>query len=251
MNPGPRSGRWRCRWHHLRSQYLFVSFPKSGRTWLRQLLEASLRAGGLPPALPLDRCRGLVRRGEDRRIPRIWFAHPACRETSPEVTEALIRSWRRRRIVLAVRHPRGTILGYYHRLRLLQHDPEALSLQFPAFLRHPEIGLPRLIDFLNQWSAARVRFRDHLLVRHEDTIASPERSLEEILRFLALPLPQSAIAEAVRTTPDTTTMGFDDGTVTFSPADERYLAAQLTRLDPGLGYGDPPSTRESTPFPER
>jgi len=225
----------RYRWHRHRSSHVLVSFPKSGRTWLRGMLERYLALTGAPPPAPLDAWFPWRRTGSDRRVPRLLFLHPLCRETDPAATWRLVDRLARKRLVLLVRHPEGTLRGYYFRLRLRERDPLALALSFSDFLRHPELGAPRLVAFLNQWAAARNRFAASLLLRHEDVAAAPAEQLVRLARFLDLPVNADAAREAAGL-PDTTTRGLDDGSVRYAAADREYLAQQLARLDPALGY---------------
>src|SRR5687768_9277607 len=98
ITPVGRVARWRM--HRLTDAYV-VSFPKSGRTWLRFLLAKALAIhyGCDKPTIwePLE-VRNMTHRG-----PRIRFSHDGS--DRPPAKEATYRAYTRKKIVLLARDP--------------------------------------------------------------------------------------------------------------------------------------------------
>ena len=65
------------------------------------------------------------------------------------------------------------------------------------FLTQWDVGLNRVIDFMNGWAAEFPRLEDLLVVRYEDLRARPEETLAGLLAFLGMPGSKEEVAEAV------------------------------------------------------
>lgn len=186
----------RRRWRdepHLRSaaagaDSFLVSYPKSGRTWLRFLLScyfADLAQLGFEPDLTTtfrvlpnfdrDPVRGIgafVHNAGGDRLPLVLVSHLTYNP----------RLFLDRPVIFLVRDPRDVIVSaYFHATR----HKKVFSGDIGAFLDDPTYGLPALFRFLNGW-AEGLRGRRHILVSYERMQAEPEATVGGILSFLKM-----------------------------------------------------------------
>lgn len=194
------------RWHHptwpARGIYRFVvSFPKSGRTWLRVLMGA---AEGAHRGASLEKESAEWLRHDAPLLAgkSVLFTHGLA--SSPgeptEHLELFQRYIADRTRVFLVRDPRDTVVSYYFqqvKRRGRQHDdvPEKIA----DFARHPFWGVDRIVDMLN---ASQLAFErgpgPALIVSYELLHAEPAESLARVFAFLGAPdISSDAIARAI------------------------------------------------------
>jgi hypothetical protein len=138
-----------------------VSFPKSGRTWLRFMLD---RLGVSPR-----------------------FTHEnADRRASIEYARENIRLSTHRRVVFLHRNPLDTVVSFYNHAKYVKdwpyapdHVPETLS----EFLRHPRMGIRYILEFNKAWLDAADRFDEFLPVKYEELREDPVAGLRRIVDF--------------------------------------------------------------------
>lgn len=180
-----------------RADAFLVSYPKSGRTWLRYLLSCYFaevgRLGFQPdltsmfrilPNFDRDPVRGIgAFVGRSARLPFVLVSHLAYRQ-------ALFRD---RPVVFLVRDPRDVIVSaYFHATR----HKGLFAGDITAFLDAPKYGVPSLVQFLNGW-AQGLDGRPHLLVSYEHLLAQPHAVVDTILRFLQVEIDQAALSRAI------------------------------------------------------
>ncbi|WP_237219652.1 sulfotransferase domain-containing protein [Sphingomonas arenae] len=163
-----------------------ISFPKSGRTWLRFLLSSYYaEAAGLGfqpdltttfrvlPNFDFDPVRGLgasVETAGGGRYPRVLVSHLPFSE----------RIFLDRPIAFLVRDPRDVLVSaYFHATR----HKHVFAGGIDEFLEDRTYGIQALCRFLNGWADA-LQERRHLVLSYEQLQASPELEVERLLRFL-------------------------------------------------------------------
>ena len=177
---------------------VLVSFPKSGRTWLRFALSCYFdRAASLGlnpdltttfrvlPNMDHDPVRGLPIFGYrgNPRIPLIAVTH---RTYEPSF-------FRNAPVIFLVRDPRDVMVSaYFHATR----HKHRFSGSLKAFLKDREQGLTALLHYLNGW-ALGLGAHPHLVVSYEAMSAAPADAIAGVLRFLAVPCDEIALAHAV------------------------------------------------------
>ena len=196
-SPGPDA--WRHRqWPSRKVESFVVSFPKSGRTWLRVLL-AVVEAN---------------RRGADTStVVSEWLEHeaPTFAERSVLFTHGLsVDAYERteamshflgyigdRRRVFLVPDPRDTIVSYFFQVTKRQRG-SALANDIGRFLRDPRYGIDRVLQFLAACDASQ---RDDpgpsLLLSYEELHGDPQRVLAATATFLGSPASSRTLEFAV------------------------------------------------------
>lgn len=182
-----------------RADAFLVSYPKSGRTWLRYLLSCyfaeSARLGFEPdltstfrilPNFDRDPVRGIdafAGRSSDAALPFILVSHLPYRE----------RLFLDRPVLFLVRDPRDVIVSaYFHATR----HKKSFSGDMAAFLDEPKYGMAALTGYLNGWAAGLVG-RPHHLISYEHMLAEPTVAVAGILSFLGMEPQPDLVARAV------------------------------------------------------
>ena len=201
------SERWLRGWLEYRrlqpADWVLMSWGKSGRTWLRVMLLRFYQLRFNLPASELLDFDNFHRRNP--AAPRVFFTHN-------NYLRDYTGNWQSKahfagkKIVLQVRDPRDVAVSQFFqwrfrikpRKKFLNDYPEhGTDLGIFAFVMDPHVGLPRIIDYFNDWAASRAEVADLLLVRYEDMRVDPARELGRILEFTGTPGSADEIAEAV------------------------------------------------------
>jgi len=186
-----RRGREEYRKYGL-SDYIFVSYGKSGRTWLRVMLS---RYYQLVYEIP-----GRVIMGFDNfhkinpDVPRIFYTHDTylTRYTGNVDNK---KDYYEKKTVLLVRRPQDVAVSQFfqwkYRMRpakmaMNRYPPAGSDVSLYDFVMNADIGLPHIIDYMNGWADEMPKIGNLLLVRYEDMRADPETQLGRIVRFLGL-----------------------------------------------------------------
>lgn len=184
------------------SDYIFLSFPKSGRTWIRSILKQYLSVY-YDISAP-DSSNPFRRIGKRRRIPLILFTHAYPRSRDFRRTAQVIDKLYGRPVILQVRDPRAVVFAYYFQVNKRTNVQEAKSLNFQEFVHHPVMGIDRIIRFMNTVYDTRCKFSKFSMTRHEDNLTDTFGELTRLLRFLEIPVDTQILERVIRQTPDTT-----------------------------------------------
>lgn len=176
-----------------------VSYPKSGRTWLRYLLslymarvydlgfEPDLRSTfRILPNYDLDQERGLpsAERHKDSDMPLVAVSH---RDYDADL-------FGQTPVIMLLRDPRDVIVSsYFHQTRH-KHRFEG---DIPEFLECEQYGAASIADYHNSW-AAGLEGRRSLVISYEDMSADAHAVVRQTLEFLGVPVNEAVLDEAVR-----------------------------------------------------
>ncbi len=200
-----------------RAEICIVSYPKSGRTWLRFLIGRAVTAMLDAPQEKIPETSTLWRLSE--RVPRILVTHDDfAHRKRPEDVERDKRLYTGKRVVLLLRDPRDVIvsLHFHRRYRSAQGEqwPESLS----QTLRLERGGFRSLIAFYNAWANGLSCPEEILVIRYEQLKYDTARELQRVLNFMGLGwIDRRVVAEAVQYCSFTQMKAIErDATVRFS-----------------------------------
>jgi hypothetical protein len=146
----------------LRQRTRIVSYPNSGRTWLRVML-ADLDA-----------------------YPRFTHAQSKFALALPAAEiGARMQRYTHRRVLFLIRDPKDTVCSnYYH----VTKADKRWQGDFKTFLRHPNFGFERILAFNLAWTGAHSSFhRGFHIESYEDMCANTADALARIVDFLDMP----------------------------------------------------------------
>lgn len=221
-----------------RCDVFLISFPKCGRTWLRQMVGVALSAEHGVDAPPIAFTDARV---DHPDVPRILATHddtPQRKAASELMTDK--RGYRQRRVMFLARDPRDVIVSYYfHRTRRLRDGyPGSLS----DFVRD-DVGSTRtLIAFYDLWARRREVPRDFLLVRYEDLHLDPVGELRRALAFVGSEASAGAVERAVEESSFERMQQMEEagtaGTLALTPPDPADRESFKVRRGKVGGYAD-------------
>jgi sulfotransferase family protein len=137
-----------------------VSYPKSGRTWLRVMLDDL----GIEAVYTHD--------GSS------FEGHLSVEDLDSDKTK-----FEAGLVLLMVRDPRDVaISGYFQVVRRL-HLQTADSMSISDFIRNPRYGIEKSVRFNLDWFAVAPEMVDLAIVRYEDLHKNTTRVLNAIVRF--------------------------------------------------------------------
>lgn len=175
-----------------------VSYPKSGRTWLEQLLLAAL-GHHLNKEFGIDATYSTAAAGLDD-IPLIAFTHAGgswetATATASDIAQHVPHQVAAGRFVYLYRDPRDVLVSAYHHCR----NRSGIGWLQPAdMLDDPIVGLPKMVAFMNAWTQISESAGSHAMrISYERLKRVPEETMGELCRFVVLPFSGDSIRRAV------------------------------------------------------
>ena len=184
------------------ADYVFVSFGKSGRTWLRVMISRLYKqVYDLPgnPLLGFDNLHLL-----NPAIPKIMVTHDNyLRDYTGEGTSK--SAYRKLPVLLLVRHPGDVTMSQYfqwkhrmrpHKMYLNQYPAPGSDLTEYEFMMGAS-GLSKAITYLNEWADALDDIPRHHVVRYEDMRNNTLTEMQQVADFFKIPADEQTLQEVV------------------------------------------------------
>jgi hypothetical protein len=195
-----------------RTGLLIIGHPKSGNTWLRTMLSRLYQVRHGLPASVIVTSDELSRRNP--AIPRIsatngYYSYEGAvgAALAPDAPDSALRH---KPIVFLARHPCDIAVSWFfqftkrqsaHKQELINHfiahPIDRRTIGMWDFVRHSDIGVPFLIDYLNRWESNVARLPHARVVRYEDLRAEPRATLKAIGRLMGETFSDAELDEAV------------------------------------------------------
>jgi hypothetical protein len=204
VETGIRAERWVRGWEEARklqrADAAIVSFGKSGRTWFRVLLSRYFaHKYGLPEGQIME---FVEFHNANPKIPVLFFTHDNYLKDFAG-NKPKIDLYGSSRIILMVRDPRDTAVSQYFqwkhrtepRKKVINRYPMG-DLDVPDFILDESAGMPKIIEFMNEWARDLERFPNLLVIKYEDLRADTAGELGRALRFLGEAPADAQLADA-------------------------------------------------------
>jgi hypothetical protein len=187
-----------------KADIVFVTCPKSGRTWLRIMLSRiQQQRHGLPESSIIG---STAFHREHPSLPVVFFTHDSYvgDYTGNRHSKS---DYAGKHIVLLVRDPRDIAVSAYFQWKFRMDKQkralhsaglEGRDLSVFDFATHADGSLRKTIAMLNSWDRALPGLDHVLVVRYEDLRAEPETWLERITAFTGLEASREEISDAVK-----------------------------------------------------
>lgn len=162
-----------------------VSYPKSGRTWLRLLISKYLSLSLQDDTIPLEDIEALsVAAG----ISKVLLTHASANLTNNAIgSEAALREeFANARVIFLTRSFEDTLVSAYHQAKFRKG---LFDGTIGEFIRSDELGAKRLLSFYQIWASVRQTCSELHLVRYEDMHADTHLMLAKALRFAGVKEP--------------------------------------------------------------
>ena len=170
-----------------------VSFPKSGRTWLRMLIGKSLQ---LQYGLEEKEINDLNRLTALVSLPRIKLTHDSDpHKVSIDQIKNNKRRYKWHKTLFLTRDPRDIMVSlYFHETKRTGNFSGTLK----EFLRQEDNPLDKMIKFFNIWGKNLSEMKNTYLLTYEEMSNDTSGVLRDVLRFMDLPrVDDHIIGEAV------------------------------------------------------
>ena len=172
-----------------------VSFPKSGRTFVRAMLARLYQR-----RFGIDE-RGLLEFPMVRRAPaeapRVLFTHAGDAMRRPDEIHLDESDFARAKLVLIARHPADIAVSRYFHLKYRSRDParrELTEQPLESFVWTERGGIPSIVAFLNRFAA----MPGVTVIRYADFVNEPEVALQRLAKAIGLEVTREDIADAVQ-----------------------------------------------------
>jgi hypothetical protein len=194
---------------------IIIGHPKSGNTWLRTMLSRLYQVRlGMPSDFTV-KTDELALRSPD--APRL-LATNGYYSYEGVIGQALAEDaadseLRRKSVVLLARNPADIAVSWYYQFTrrqsarkqelinaFVERPVDVDRVQLWEFVRHSDLGLPSLIDFLNVWERRVTQLENAIIVRYEDLRADSSRELRRIAALMGESFGEEELAEAVEWT---------------------------------------------------
>jgi len=195
-----------------RAGLIIIGHPKSGNTWLKVMVSRLYQVRYNLPASQTIGSDELALRNP--AIPRLaatngYYSYEGA-IGRVLATDAPDSGLRHKPVVLLARNPCDIAVSWYfqftkrqsaHKQELINHfiahPIDRRTVEMWDFVRHSDIGLPFLIDYLNTWEQNLSRLEHSLLMRYEDLRAEPARNLKKITELMGESFSDDEIQEGV------------------------------------------------------
>jgi uncharacterized membrane protein YkvA (DUF1232 family) len=171
---------------------VIVSYPKSGRTFVRAMLARLYqRRFGIDERQLLE--YPLLRRAP---APRVLFTHAGDAMRRPEQIHVDPAKYNHAKVVLLARHPADVAISRYYHLKHRSRDAARQQLAeqpLEAFVWADQGGIPSIVTFLNAFAAVP----GVTITRYRDFIEEPEEALSGLASAIGLECDAEDIADAV------------------------------------------------------
>ncbi|MFP4521543.1 MAG: sulfotransferase domain-containing protein [Fibrobacterota bacterium] len=141
---------------------IVISYPKSGRTWLRVMLDyldINLRYDHV---IPDSKDRNLLNRDEYKKSYRRFSG---------------------KRVIFLKRDPRDIVVSNY--FQTVKREG-AYKGDLSSFIRDEVFGIKAVKDFLYFWPSVKDEFSEYIEVSYEDMLRDTVHSIRDIISFLRL-----------------------------------------------------------------
>jgi hypothetical protein len=165
-----------------------ISYPKSGRTWLRLLIAKALSLGAEVNDEQLLDTPGVT---EAAGVLRTDFHHDESELRKDLDYRSLSddkRGYRHKSVLFLARDPRDVLVSAYFeatkRSFLFDGNPVGFDGSLSTFVRSPVFGARKLAAFYDIWARSQAVPERFLLIGYEQLHVQPQEVLREVLRFV-------------------------------------------------------------------
>jgi hypothetical protein len=176
---------------------VIISFPKSGRTFVRAMLSRLFQR-----RFGVDERRLLefpMLQKAPPNVPRLLFTHAGDAMRTAQEIELNPAEYAHCRVVLLARHPGDVAVSRYHHLKHRSRDRARQRLaeqSLETFVWSEQGGIPVIVRFMNEWAKLARERKDVGIVRYEDFLSDPRATLGDLAKKIGLEVDAADIEDA-------------------------------------------------------
>src|SRR5215213_6066692 len=175
-----------------------ISFPKSGRTFVRAMLSRLFQRRFKIDERKLLEFSMLQKAVPE--VPRLLFSHAGDAMRRPDQIRLDPDDYAHARVVLLARHPGDVAVSRHHHLRHRSRGRARRKLAeqpIELFVWSERGGIPSIVRFMNFWAELSRKRKDVAIVRYEDFLIDPRATLGKLSKAVGLKVTKTDIADAV------------------------------------------------------
>jgi len=177
---------------------VIISFPKSGRTFVRAMLSRLFQRRFAIDERKLLEFPVLQKARPD--VPRLLFTHAGDAMRRPDQIHLDPREYAHARVVLLARHPGDVAVSRHHHLKHRSRGRARRRLAeqpLDLFIWDERGGIPSIVRFMNLWAELSRQRTDVGIVRYEDFLTDPHDTLKVLAKHVGLKVSKADIDDAV------------------------------------------------------
>lgn len=101
-----------------------------------------------------------------------------------------------KRVIFLVRDPRDVVVSFYHHNQKRMSFLDGADKNISEFIRHPRLGVPRIIEYMNFFYENRSVFKKFEIVRYRD-LKQDSSNFRRIVSFLGLSFSEESFKYAL------------------------------------------------------
>jgi len=190
-------------WKYRHCEYIFASYGKSGRTWVRVMISRYYQLAYKLPDNLLMGFDNFHRMNKD--VPQIFFTHDNyLRNYTGNVDSK--KDFYHKKTIFLVRKPQDVAVSQFFQWKYRMRPAKKSMNNYPAhdadvsiydFVKDPNQGLGHIIDFMNDWARDLENIQQLMVVRYEDLRTQPQREMERIVEFLGMQPSEELLRDTV------------------------------------------------------
>jgi hypothetical protein len=195
-----------------RAGLIIIAHPKCGNTWLKVMISRLYQIRhGMKASLLINSDELALK---NPAIPRLaatngYYSYEGAvgRALAADAPDSELRH---KPVVFLARNPCDIAVSWYfqftkrqsaHKQELInhfiEHPIDRRKIEIWDFVRHSDIGLPFLIDYLNTWERNISGLERGMILRYEDMRADPGKVLKQVTGLMGESFSDEEIGEAV------------------------------------------------------
>lgn len=177
---------------------VIISFPKSGRTFVRAMLSRLFQR-----CFNIDERKLLefpTLRDAAPEVPRLLFTHAGDAMRRPDQIHIDAKDYSSARVVLLARHPGDVAVSRHHHLKHRSRGRTRRRMaeqSLELFIWDERGGIPSIVRFMNLWAELSRQRKDVGIVRYEDFLIDPQATLKDLARKVGLKVTKADLDDAV------------------------------------------------------
>ena len=170
-------------WRGRNTDVYIISFPKSGRTWLRVLIGKALaELFDLDDRELLDTYKITCK----LNIPVIQFTHHGTDIQYARAYNDLSKDknvFMNKKVIFLARDPRDLIVSNYFQAKKREN---AFNGDLSEFIKNPQYGIRKILNFYKIWASGNSAPDKFLFIKYEDLHDDPKFWLKMVLDYIGI-----------------------------------------------------------------